>query len=80
MIVKMIKYLRKRKEALTKKIEEIFHRDPADLRTEMNNTITEMKNTLAGNNSRINEAEKQIRSQNTDWCKSLPWITIKEKE
>jgi len=26
----------------------------------MNNTITEMKNMLAGKNSRINEAEKQI--------------------
>ena len=26
----------------------------------MNNTITEMKNTLEGNNNRINEAEGQI--------------------
>ena len=37
----------------------------------MNNIITEMKNTLEGINSRINEAEEWI-SELKEWWKSLP--------
>ena len=37
----------------------------------MNNTITEMKNTLEGINSRINEAEER---------KALLWNKIKKKK
>ena len=35
----------------------------------MNNTITEMKNTLEGINSRITEAEEQISGGKTKWWK-----------
>ena len=47
--------------------------------TERNNTITEMKNTLEGINSRITEAEEQI-SDLKEWWNSLPWNRIKKKE
>ena len=40
---------------ITKDIEEIKNKQP-----EMNNTITEIKNTLEGNNTRIIEAQKRI--------------------
>ena len=43
----------------------------------MNNTITEMKNTLEGVNSRITEAEVTWK---TEWWNSLPWNRIKKKE
>ena len=58
MIVKMIQDLRKRMEAQTEKIQEILNKELEDLKNkpEMNNTISEMKNTLKGINSRINEA------------------------
>ena len=59
MIVKMIQDLRKRKEAKIEKMQEMFNKDLEELKnkhleelknkqTEMNNTITEMKNTLEG--------------------------------
>ena len=44
------------------KLQEIFHKDLEELKskqTVMNNTITEIKNTLEGINSRITEAEEQ---------------------
>ena len=59
----MIQDLRKRMEAQTEKIQEMFNKDLEELKnkqTEMNNTITEMKNTLEGINSRITEVEEQI--------------------
>ena len=61
MIVKMIQDLRKRMEAKNKKMQEMFNKDLEELKykqTEMNNTITEMKTTLEGINSRITEAER----------------------
>ena len=69
MIVKMIQELRKRMEAKIKKMQEMFNKDLEELKnkhleelkkkqTEMNNTITEMKNILEGINSRITEAER----------------------
>ena len=63
MIVKMIQNLRKRMEAQTKKIKEMFDKEIEDLKnkqTEMNNTITEMKNKLEEINNRITEAEERI--------------------
>ena len=65
MIVKMIQDLRKRMEAKIEKMQEMFNKDLEELKnkhleelknkqTEMNNTITEMKNALEGN-SRIAE-------------------------
>ena len=49
MIIKIIQNLRKRMEARIEKIQEMFNKDLEKLKnkqTEMNNTITEMKNTL----------------------------------
>ena len=58
MIVKTIQYLRKRMEAQTEKIQEMFNKELEDLKNRVNNTTTEMKTTLEGINSRINEAER----------------------
>ena len=45
-------------------MQEMFNKDIEELKkknkTVMNNTITEMKTTLKGMNSRITEAEEQI--------------------
>ena len=71
MIVKMIQDLRKRIQAKTEKMQEMFNKDLEELKnkhlgelknkqTDMNNTITEMKSTLEGINSRITEAEERI--------------------
>ena len=46
----------------------------------MKNTITEMKNTLEGINSRITEAEEQISDLEDIWWKSLPQNRMKKKE
>ena len=62
MIVKMIQDLRKRMEAKTEKMQEMFNKDLEELKskqTEMNNKITKMKNTLEGINSRTYEAEER---------------------
>ena len=56
MIVKMIPNLKKRMEAKTEKIQEMFTKDLEELK----NKQTEMNNTLERINSRITEAEKQI--------------------
>ena len=64
----MIQDLRKRMEAKIEKMQEMFNIDLEELKNkhleelenkqaEMSNTITEMKNTLEGINSRITEAE-----------------------
>ena len=57
MIVKMIKNLEnkmeKMKESINKDLEELKNKH-----TETNNTVTEIKNTLQGINSRISEAEE----------------------
>ena len=48
MIVKMIQDLGKRMEAQTEKIQEMFNKELEDIKnkqTEMNNIITDMKNT-----------------------------------
>ena len=58
MIVKMI-HLRKRMEAQTKKIQEMFNKELENIKNkQMNNKITEMKNTLEGINSIVNEVEE----------------------
>ena len=56
MIVKMIKNLENKKE----KIQESINKDLEELKNKHieTNTITEIKNTLEGINSRIFEAEK----------------------
>jgi len=57
MIVKMIKTLENRME----KMQESNNKDLDELKnkhTETNSTITEIKNTLEGINSRISEAEE----------------------
>ena len=57
MIVKMIKNL----ECKMKKMQESINKDLEKLKNkpkETNNTITEIKNTLEGINSRISEAEE----------------------
>lgn len=45
----------------------------------MNNTVTEMKNTLEGINSIITEAEERI-SELKEWLKSLLWNRIEKNE
>ena len=59
-IVKMIQNLGNRME----KIQEAFNTDLEELKskqTMMNNTINEIKNSLEAINSRITEAEEQIK-------------------
>ena len=61
MIVKMIQDLGKTMEAQTERIQKMFNKELEALKnkqTEMNNIITERKNTLEGITSRINEAEE----------------------
>ena len=57
MVVKMIKNLENKMEEIQKSInkdlEELKNKD-----AETNNTVTEIKNTLEGINSRISEAEE----------------------
>ena len=53
----MTQDLRKRREAQNKKIELFNRAGRYEGQTELNNIITEMKNTLEKINSRINEAE-----------------------
>ena len=88
MIVKMIQDLGKRMEAKIEKMQEMFNKDLEELKnkhleelkskqTEMNNTITEMKNILEGINSRITEAEVTWK---TELWNSLLWNRIKKKE
>ena len=63
MTVKMTQNLRNRMEARVEKIQEMFNKDLEELmnkQTEMNYTITEMKNTLEGINNRVTEAEERI--------------------
>ena len=56
MIVKMIKNLENKME----KIQESINKDLEELKNKhTNNTITEIKNTLEGVNSRISEVEKE---------------------
>ena len=66
MIVKMIKNLENKME----KMQESNKKDLEELKNkhaETNNTITEIKNTLEGINSRISEAESM--SWNIKWWK-----------
>ena len=72
MIVKIVKYLRKRMEAKIEKMQEMFNKDLEQLKnkqTEMNNTITEMKNTLEGINSKKTETEERISDLEKEWWK-----------
>ena len=78
MIVKMIQNLGNRME----KIQETFNKDLEELKnkqTERNNTITEMKTTLEGINSRItamqHNKEKRMK-RNEDSLRDL-WDNIK---
>ena len=66
MIVKMIKNLEnkmeKMQESINKNLEELKNKH-------MNNTITEIKNTLEGFNGRISEAEEGISELEIKWWK-----------
>ena len=48
-------------EAQIEMIKDIFKKELEGIqkKTELNNTITKMKNTLEGNNSRIHETEER---------------------
>ena len=60
MIVKMILKFRNRAEAQIEKIQEMFNKDLQELKNkQMNNTITEIKNTLEGIKNIITEAEEK---------------------
>ena len=58
----MIQDLRIRMEAKIEKMQEMFNKDLDELKNKQTeiNTITEMKTTLEGINSRITEAEEWI--------------------
>ena len=61
----------------------MFNKDLEEIKskqTMMNNTITEIKNTLEGINSRITEAEEWKVSWKTEWWKKLLQSRIKKKE
>ena len=68
MIVKMIKTLEnkmeKMKESINKDLEELKSKD-----AETNNTITEIKNTLEGINSRILKQNNEPVSWKIKWWK-----------
>ena len=61
-------------DAQSEKLQEVFDKELENIKskTELKNTIIEVKYTLEGINSRINEAEEQISSWKTEWWKSLP--------
>ena len=72
---------RRRMDAQSKKLQEVFSKELENAKSnqiELNNIITEMKNTLEGINSGINEAAEWI-SELEEWWKSLPWNRIKKK-
>ena len=61
MIVKMIQDLGNKLEAKIDKLQETFSKEIQDLRikqTAMQNTVTEIKNSLEATNSGIQEAEE----------------------
>ena len=62
MKIKVIQDFGKRIEAQTEKILEMFNEELEDLKNKqgLNKTITEMKNTQEGMNSKITEAEEWI--------------------
>ena len=62
MLVRMIQNFGKKMEAKIDELEEMFNKGTEDLKiqqAEMINTIVEIKNSLEGNNSIIQEAEEQ---------------------
>ena len=68
MMVKMIKNLENKME----KMQESINKDLEELKnkhTETNNTITDIKDTLEGINSRISEAENESVSWKIKWWK-----------
>ena len=70
-------------EAKIEKMQEMINKDLEELKnkqTEMTNTITEMKPTLEGINSRIIEAEEWMSDLEDRMWNSLPWNRIKKKE
>ena len=56
----MFENLRNRMEAQTEKIQEMFNKDLEELKNKQRWTANEIKNTVEGINSRINETEEQI--------------------
>ena len=62
MIVKMIQEFRKRMDAQSGKLQEVFNKELENIKNNQTGLkkITEMKNTLERINSRINEAEQRI--------------------
>ena len=57
--VKITEDLRKRREAQTKRIQEMFNEELEDLKNKQRWTITEMKITLEGIHNRINEQKNE---------------------
>ena len=78
MIVKMIQNLGNRME----KIQETYSKDLEELKSKqtlMNNTITEITNTLEGINNRITEAEEWISELEDKMVKITATEQNKEK-
>ena len=58
------KQMEKMQESINKYLKELKSKH-----TETNSTITEIKNTLEGNNSRISKAEERISELEDKWWK-----------
>ena len=82
MIIKMIRNLENKMElqinsleTRIEKMQEMFNKDLEEIKESvMNNAISEIKNTLEGNNSRITEAEDRISEE------ELRMVEINETE
>ena len=75
LIVKMIKNL----ENKMKKMQKSINTDLEELKnkhTDTNNTITEIKSTLEGINSRISEAEERSSSSDKDKISSVQFSSV----
>ena len=48
-------------ETQLENLKEMFNKELGDLGIKMNRTVSEMTNTQEGTNSRLTEAEKQVR-------------------
>jgi len=75
--VKMIKNLENKMETMKEAINKAKQEELMNKHTETNTTITEIKNTIEGINSRISEAKNKSVSCNIKWWKQLLKSRIK---
>ena len=69
MMLKMMQDIGNKLEAKMDNLQQTLSKEIQDLKlkqTEMQNTVTEIKNSLEATNSRMQEAEEQISKVETD--------------